>query len=215
MLSPTELANTVTSFATLFAGWFPVLLTLLVRPHQPNRWLFVYITVLITGIPTIWYHGFGENYSLRLADTGSNLIVGWALVNAVLGDFYRSSIKIKWLWPVTVLNLTGIGSMVYEISLRDDLFRIGGFFPGELVLVFDGVLTVGLLIANYQNMLAKARPLLLIVALTFLAGAYLASAGGHNVSLQIIAEHALWHIAGAFGFMTMWAMNHIRFSEAK
>ncbi len=213
MLSPTELANTVTGFATLLAGLFPIILTLVIRPRQPVRWFLVYVAILITGIPTIWYHGFGENYILRLADTGSNLIVGWALVSAVLGDFYKPSIRTLWLWPVTILNVIGIASMIYEIFLQDDIFRIVGFFPGELVLIIDAVLAVGLLVINYDHIVTKARPLLIIVALTFVCGVYLASADGHNVSMQIIAEHALWHIVGAFGFMTLWAMNHIRFSE--
>lgn len=213
MLSPTELANTVTAFATLLAGLFPVVFTLLIKPRQPLRWLFVYISFFLTGLATVWYHGYGESYVLRLADTGSNLLVGWALVYAVSGDFVERTKRIPWLWVITVINLVGIASMIYEIYLQGDLFRIAGFFPGELVLIIDAVMAIGLLAGNFMKLSPNARPLIIVVALSFLVGAYLASFNGHQVGFKIIAYHALWHVVGAFGFMSLWMMNHIRFSE--
>jgi len=34
-----------------------------------------------------------------------------------------------------------------------------------------------------------------------------------QVDLRIFAWHAVWHLAGAFGFITLWVFNHVRFNE--
>lgn len=50
----------------------------------------------------------------------------------------------------------------------------------------------------------------LVVAI-FSAGLLLASAGNERIVRPFFAMHALWHVAGAFGFVALWAMNHVRF----
>ena len=40
--------------------------------------------MFIAGLPTVWYHGFGETFILGFFDIGTNLLFGWALVNAGL-----------------------------------------------------------------------------------------------------------------------------------
>ena len=34
-----------------------------------------------------------------------------------------------------------------------------------------------------------------------------------QVDLRIFAWHAVWHLVGAFGFITLWVFNHVRFNE--
>ncbi len=71
----TVLANTVSAYATLLAGLVALALTALMG-KQPRRWLFAYLCVFITGVPTVWYHGFGETSSL--ASSTSARICCWA-----------------------------------------------------------------------------------------------------------------------------------------
>jgi hypothetical protein len=86
------MANTITSFATIFAGVFTVTLWASLR-GQPLRWGHAYLWIFLTGIPTLGPHGYGEPFRApshpywSVADTGSNLILAWALQVAVLGDF--------------------------------------------------------------------------------------------------------------------------------
>ena len=76
-LPPWDLANTVTGFCTLGAGVVTLILTRLVAP-QPARWRFVYLCLVVTGLPTIGFHGFGGGL-LRVSDTGTNLLLAWAM----------------------------------------------------------------------------------------------------------------------------------------
>ncbi len=73
-----DLANAVSAYATILSGIIPLLLCWLVSP-QPRRWLFVYLCIFITGVPTVWMHGFGEQFPARVADIGTNLLLAWAL----------------------------------------------------------------------------------------------------------------------------------------
>jgi len=34
-----------------------------------------------------------------------------------------------------------------------------------------------------------------------------------QVDLRIFAWHAVWHLVGAFGFITLWVFNHVRSNE--
>ena len=87
--SPTDLANAVSAYATVLAGAIGLAFCWLVG-SQPMRWRLVYLGVFITGLPTIWMHGFGEPFAGRVADIGTNLLLGWALQVAVLGDYYSA-----------------------------------------------------------------------------------------------------------------------------
>jgi hypothetical protein len=49
----------------------------------------------------------------------------------------------------------------------------------------------------------------------FLFGAWLASAKNHRVDHTVLAYHAVWHVVGAFGFLIIWAFNHVRFGGAR
>ena len=69
-LPPWALANTVTAYATILSGVLALALTALTHP-QPRRWLAVYAAIVITGIATVWYHGFGETFIAGLADGGT------------------------------------------------------------------------------------------------------------------------------------------------
>lgn len=62
-----DLANAVTGLATVLAGVMALLLTWAAGPSdptqgklQPRRWMVVYAGIVVTGVPTVWYHGFGE-----------------------------------------------------------------------------------------------------------------------------------------------------------
>lgn len=45
----------------------------------------------------------------------------------------------------------------------------------------------------------------------FLIGAGVASAGNHEILLEVIPMHALWHCIAGIGFIVIWQFNEIRF----
>ena len=108
------LANTITGFATLFAGLLPLALCYLTDQH-PKRWMFVYWLIVVTGVFTITLHGFGETNPVlgerwfwAFLDTGSNIVVVWGVVLAVLADFYDKDTQ-TWARPLaTVMMLVGV-----------------------------------------------------------------------------------------------------------
>jgi hypothetical protein len=120
-LPPFALANAVTSFATLLAGVFTFAMALMTG-HHTGAWLFAYACIFITGIPTIGFHGLGEvpvvSHAWRVSDTGSNLLLAWALQVAVLGDFYSSRVQRRFALASGLVNLAAIGWMIYEASLE-------------------------------------------------------------------------------------------------
>jgi cell division protein FtsW (lipid II flippase) len=77
------------------------------------------------------------------------------------------------------------------------------------------MLAVGLLYARLARIPPRARPLLYLVTILFVIGALLATASNQRVDFQILAWHATWHIVGAFGFIALWAFNHVRFVMSK
>lgn len=88
------LANTITGFATLFSGIACLVLARAILPH-PARWRFAYWTLVVTGVFTVTLHGFGETNPVfgpgwfwAFLDTGSNIVVAWAIALAALGDYY-------------------------------------------------------------------------------------------------------------------------------
>jgi hypothetical protein len=85
------LANTLTGFATLFSGALALAFCRWVAP-QPPRWQFAYWMIVVTGVFTVTLHGFGETvpgfgprWFWAFLDTGSNIVVAWALALGVLG----------------------------------------------------------------------------------------------------------------------------------
>lgn len=215
---PTVVANTVTAFATILSGLTTLAFCWLVAP-QPWRWRMAYAAIFITGIPTVWYHGFGETFWQGVADIGTNLLLVWTLQVAALWDGYAP--RTRW----TIAIVSGLGNLFAiagRISMDPDSARIfpvtfgefGGFSVVELVLIADSFLAVGLLYGRLRCIPARAKPLLYATTILFLFGAALASASNHRLDFGILAWHALWHVVGAFGFLFLWAFNHVRFNPA-
>lgn len=211
---PAVLANAVTGFAIAVSGLLVLLLTYLVAP-QPLRWRLAYFSIFVTGIPTVWYHGFGEHFFPRVADVGSNYIVGCLLVAAILGDYYPRRSQWLLLTPLIVLNILALVNMIHAGAPIPQSVSVGsrGFTIWQLTLVLDSVLTTVIFYLNWKKLSAKARTLLYIQSVWFLLGAWCAAANPHRVDLQVISYHALWHLVAAFGFVILWALNHVRFSS--
>lgn len=220
------LANTITGFATLFAGCTCLALSRLVAPH-PGRWRFAYWTIVVTGVFTITLHGFGETVSgfgprwfWAFLDTGSNIVVAWALALAVLGDYYPPA-RQRWARPLLTLAMAvGVAWHFYDrLPSTDRSYLIplgawGGFYPGESWLIALSLTVTGLFYARRAAIPAQARPLLALVVVIFLCGLLLATARNDQIVSPFFAMHALWHLVGAFGFVVLWAFNHVRFAVA-
>ncbi len=217
------LANTVTGFMTLFAGLLPLCFVWLMG-RQPRRWQFVYWLIVITGIFTVTLHGFGETNQIwgprwfwSFLDTGSNIVVTWGMALAVLGDFYSKEIR-RWAMPiVTVLMVLGVGWHFYdrlpgaERAYLIPLGGWGGFYPGESWLIAFSWLNVGMFVYNRQHISKAAMPLLWVTVAIFFFGMLLATASNDKIVWPFIPLHALWHLVGAAGFVTLWGFNHVRF----
>lgn len=217
------LANTTTGFATFFSGCLPLALCALMG-RQPGRWIFAYWMILVTGVFTVTLHGFGETNPVfgprwfwAFLDTGSNIVVAWAMTLAVLGDFYRPVTR-RWAVPAATL-LMAIGVVWHFYDRHPATSRVyllsfgewGGFNPGEVWLIAYSWLTTGLFIAKRRMIPKSAMPLLLLTLAIFLAGMVLATASNDKVLFPFFSLHALWHLVGAYGFITLWAFNHVRF----
>jgi len=217
------LANTVTGFMTLFAGALPLIFVWLMG-RQPVRWVFVWWLVVITGIFTVTLHGFGETNQIwgprwfwGFLDTGSNIVVSWGIGLAVLGDFYAKSTR-RWAVPLlTILMVIGVAWHFYdrlpgtERAYLIPLGAWGGFYPGETWLIAFSWLNVGLFAAKGKQISRAALPLLLVTLLIFCLGMLLATASNDKIVWPFIPVHALWHLVGACGFLTLWGFNHVRF----
>ncbi|MCB9626014.1 MAG: hypothetical protein H6725_01435 [Sandaracinaceae bacterium] len=215
-LSAPDLANSVTSFATLGAGVITLLLCWLGRP-QPRRWVVAYALIVVTGIPTLGWHATLAP-SWRWADTGSNLLLAFGIQVAVLFDYFDAPLRRRVLVASATLNALGIAWMGVETALGRVPFPLrfgdhGGFNVGELVLVADALIVTALLFSARPRIPERARGLLTAILVTFLLGVALASADGRKVDLRVISHHALWHIVSAFGFVLFWAFNDLRLHE--
>jgi hypothetical protein len=215
------LANTMTGFATLFAGLMPLCFCYLVDRHPP-RWMLVYWLILVTGVFTITLHGFGETNPVlgerwfwAFLDTGSNIVVTWGIVLAVLEDFYSARTQ-RWAKPLaTVLMVVGVAwHFIDRYAGGGYLFGFGawgGFRPGQSWLIGFAVAATALFYIKSSDVPAKARPLLLLVTVLFLVGLGLATAKNDKILFPFLSLHALWHIVSAFGFIALWAFNDVRF----
>jgi hypothetical protein len=113
------------------------------------------------------------------------------------------------------VNLLAVAWMVREAAtgVKHHLIPLGsfgGFYPGESVLILDAFLVTGLFYARRRRIPGPALPLLHCVVAAFVVGLGLASAGNETVHGRIVSYHALWHVVGAFGFVLLWAFNHVR-----
>ena len=220
------LANTITGFATLFAGCACLILARALHPHPP-RWRFAYWMIVLTGVFTITLHGFGETNPVLgprwfwgFLDTGSNIVVAWALALAVLGDYYGEAAQRRGRPILHAAMLVGVTWHLYdrlpgtERAYLIPLGGWGGFHPGESWLIALSFTVVGLFVARRDRIPGPARPLLWLVVGLFFFGMLLATARNDVVLFPFLALHALWHLVGAFGFVAFWAFNHARFSAA-
>ena len=216
-LSAPDLANSVTSFATLGAGVVTLLLCWLGRP-QPLRWRVAYGLIVVTGVPTLGWHATLDP-GWRWADTGSNLLLAFGIQVAVLRDYYAPAAQRRVLLASSTLNALAVLWMGAETVIGRVPFplrfgRHGGFNVGELVLILDALGVTALLFRARSQVPPRARGLLTAVFFTFVLGVVLASADGTKVDLRVISHHALWHIVSAFGFVLLWAFNDVRLHPA-
>lgn len=216
------LANTTTGFATLLAGITCLLLTRFCG-SQPLRWRFAYWMIALTGVFTVTLHGFGETvagfgprWTWGILDTGSNIVVAWALALAVVGDFYRDAARLA-RPTLTLMMVIGLTWHVYDQLPSTErrylvpLGEWGGFYPGEASLIALSLTVTALFVSARARIPTAAKPLLRIAIATFMLGLALATAANDVIVYPFFAMHALWHLVGAFGFIALWAFNHQRF----
>lgn len=219
-LSPPDLANAVTSFCTIGAGATTLVFGRWVGRH-PARWMFVYLCLFLTGLPTLGWHGWGvvapagARDAWQVTDIASNLLLAWSIQLAVAGDFHGRRAVRRVFWGSGALNLAAVAWMVREAVTGTKVHWIplgefGGFYAGEAVLIADAFLVVGLFYAARDRIAAEAKPLLHAVTALFLLGLGLATADGDVVVGQVGSMHALWHVLGSFGFLFLWAFNEVR-----
>lgn len=205
----------------LFAGLLPLAVCYLVERH-PQRWMLVYWLITLTGVFTVTLHGFGETnpvFGVRwfwaFLDTGSNIIVVWAIVLAVLADFYTLSTQ-SWARPfATVLMLASVAWHFFDraagggylIGLGD----WGGFKPGQASLIAFSLVAAALFLIKRAAIPVKAMPLLGLTTAIFVVGLLLAMATSEKVEFPFFSLHAIWHVVGGFGFLALWVFNDVRF----
>lgn len=218
------LANTITGFATLFAGLLPLAFCYLVERHPPH-WMLVYWLIAVTGVFTITLHGFGETNPMifdrwvwAFLDTGSNIVVAWGIVRAVLIDFYPALTQ-RWAQPLaTAMMLIGVAWHFYDRATAGGYLigfgAWGGFKPGQSWLILFSLAATTLVYLKRKAIPAKAMPLLILVTAIFAAGLGLATARNDAIVFPFLSFHALWHVVGAFGFIALWAFNDVRFRRA-
>jgi len=211
-----HIANAVSAYATVLAGLLTIAFARMMT-RQPGAWLAVYVCVLVTGVATVWYHGFGEPFPARVADIGTNLLLAWMIQVAVVGDLYPGRGGRLLNLVVALVNLEYI--LTFALSggqgatpLVLPFGEFGGYTLGELLLIVNCFIAVTLLFARRREIHPLARPLLYLSTLIFFAGLLLSTASNSRIDLGIIAYHATWHIVGAFGFVALWAFNEMRFS---
>lgn len=215
-LHDAHVANVVTAYATLLAGVMPVLYTLLSR-RQPGRWMLVYVCVVITAIPTVIHHADPRVSFWTSTDVASNILLVWALQVAVSGDFMSPARRKTFVALSTVMNACILAWLVYEATLPTQTPLLGfgdfgGFCFGEIALIINAWIVAGLFFRSYRHIPPPARPFLFLTFFIFFVGMGLATASDGQISLRFFAWHATWHIVGAFGFITLWVFNEIRFT---
>ena len=217
-LHKAQLANAVTGFATCFAGIMPLLYTLLTKP-QPKRWIWVYVCILLTGIPTVWLHAYEGNRIASATDTGSNIFLVCAIQMGVAFDFLSGKLRRNLVAISTTLNFSAILFLYYEAIFLESKVKalsfgdFGYFNIGEVALIVSAWAVTIIFFVNIRKIPAPARPLLYLVFIMFFCGMILAGASSAHVTMRVFAWHAFWHLVGAFALITLWLFNHVRFNE--
>ncbi|HNR32580.1 MAG TPA: hypothetical protein PKI11_16950 [Candidatus Hydrogenedentes bacterium] len=210
-----QLANIVTSYCTCFGGILPLLFTAFTRRH-PARWVFVYACVLITGVPTVWLHAMEGNRVASLFDVGTNILLAYAIQIAFSLDFLQPRTRRTLIAVMAVVNLLVWTYLALEVRAveKTPLLNFGGFgqfYAGEVALILNAWVAVGVIAVSYAKIPRHARPLFWMFFSFFLAGMLIAAAGNDQISIYIFPWHAFWHVLGCMGFITLWVFNHHRF----
>lgn len=206
------MANAASGIALILAGLCALLFTRTLGP-QPRRWQFVYLSFVITGIPTVWYHGFGEAHVPWIFDVGTNYMVAWAFQVAILGDFYSRLVQ----WAVGGLGaLFNLGLTLWMLvdppgaHLR---LPVIGLPASQLLLLFDTLLVIALGVPKRRLLPTRIMPMLYVVLGAAVTGFILALQGGHEAAFGVLSYHSTWHLVASFGSLVVWAINHLRFSD--
>lgn len=221
------LANTVTGVCTIFAGLIPLWLCATVKA-QPSRWLIAYATVAITGVFTVTLHGFGETNPMFLPrwqwaflDTGTNILVAWAIARAALIDYYAPATR-RIAGPALFVAFLAGAALHYldqssqaGTTLLVPISAWGGFNIGETVLVAYSLLATALFIAKWRAIASRARPILGSIILLSLCGGFLATASNDRIVWPFVPLHALWHVVSAAYLTLFWAFNHVRLVDTE
>lgn len=214
-LHPAHVANVVTSFALLWSGliitffWF-------IEATQPLRWLFFYISIIITAIPTIVHHIIPLDEAWTALDITSNILVVFSLQLALAGDYFSRRIFKIFSIVSGVVNLILVVYLLCLLFLPvpNVYFSLGegkGFTLGEFALILNAVVAVMILGSSYRKLTFRERVVLLVILGTFLLGLSLATGSDEYIFPKYIGWHSMWHLTGSFGFILFWYFNHLRF----
>ena len=141
--------------------------------------------------------------------------MAWSLSLAALADYYDSAFRRNGRWILSAAMVVGVAWHFYDrLPSTERAYLIplgdwGGFYPGETWLIAFAFTVVALFLSRRRMIPGRARPLLAIVCGIFFAGMLLATASNERVVAPFFAMHALWHVVGAFGFIFLWAFNHV------
>ncbi|MGC8737831.1 MAG: hypothetical protein ACP5UA_04190 [Candidatus Hydrogenedens sp.] len=215
-LHDAHVSNVVTSFATLWSG-IVVTLFWCYDGKQPLRWLFFYLTIIITAIPTIVHHMYPAQQFWTSVDIMSNILLVWALELALAGDFFKDMSYKRFIFILSVINCFVVLKLGYEIFVPPEsvFLQLGeksGFTFGEVSLILNAILSVSVMTYYSRTFTQKQKSVLKILVIIFLLGLILATGNDDFIKPAFIGWHSLWHITGAFGFVVFWFFNHLRFS---
>lgn len=215
-LHDAHISNVVTSFATLWSG---IIVTLFwwYDGKQPLRWLFFYLTIIITAIPTIIHHMYPTQQFWTSIDIMTNILLVWTLELALIGDFLKEMSYKKSVSVLSIINLLIVVKLGYEIfsppkGVFLPLGEKGGFTFGEVTLILNAILCVTIMSYYSTTLTKKQKSILKVLVAMFLLGLALATGSDDYVKPTFIGWHSLWHVTGAFGFVVFWFFNHLRFS---
>lgn len=215
--APAAFANVVSGFSLTLVGLFLLVLNRCLNgffPPQPLRWRLIYISLVVTGIPTGLYHGWGETPLLRTIDLSTNLVLAWLGLYCVVYDRPRPRWMAIGTWMFFGLSLVAI---VGRLALSNDflffeLQNWGGFFLSEILLIVQGLITMVIHLINLPKLPSPARPLCVLTIAIFLIGMGLATASNQQILWNLLPVHALWHFVGGLAYLSLWIFNFVRFS---
>jgi hypothetical protein len=223
-LSAWSLASAVTSFAMLGAGFALVLMTRLTGT-QPRHWCRAYVASVFVGIATLGLHALGEPAGGRslafwsIADTGTNLVLAFAVVLALLRDFVAPVARRRAVLSFAVLNAVALAHVTAERlfggsagGIRSASF--GSLTWSQLALVVDYAAAVALFVNARDRIPMRSRALLPLLGLAAATGPVLAMPDGERIDALVVAYHAIWHLVGAFLMLLIWIVNELRFSDS-